>query len=267
VGGNRQQQQPQQQRGNQVGSGKSAPAVSVSDVHGDSEQQLWYCEPCDKEFTQLSAYTAHTATHEKCQHPGCSYSGTRKVVSAHFLGAHGLYSGSGFTTIDVEGQKFEVLIGTSPDEVQQWRAARRKNFPTSAMVMAKLDHLDQLQAAGGLPPLTSGKAGKRKLVKDSGAPKVCDFFMRGRCKRGIDCLNLHDEELQKARKNEKKRAREEGVTVANKRKTGGLNLPPPLTGGVRGTLMKKLLEDELTTEENICFQLFRYIVHSNFFRE
>jgi hypothetical protein len=188
-------------------------------------------------------------------------------VSAHFLGAHGLYSGSGFTTIDVEGQKFEVLIGTSPDEVQQWRADRRKKFPTSATVMAKQYHLDQLQVAGGLPPLASGKAGKRSLGKDSGPTKVCDFFTRGKCKRGLDCLNLHDEELQKARKSEKKRAREETVTLASKRKTGGLDLPPPLAGGVRGTLMKKLLEDELTTEENICFQLFRYIVHSNFFRD
>lgn len=35
-------------------------------------------------------------------------------------------------TIDVEGTKFRVLLGTSPEEVEIWRAERRKRWPTDA---------------------------------------------------------------------------------------------------------------------------------------
>ena len=68
---------------------------------------------------------------------------------AHFHGAHGQFSGSGFKTIDVEGQQFTVLMGTSPQEVEQWRQDRRKRFPTAANAQSKEDQLAELQQAGG----------------------------------------------------------------------------------------------------------------------
>ncbi len=36
--------------------------------------------------------------------------------------------------IDVEGTKFRVLLGTSPEEVAIWRAERRKRWPTEANI-------------------------------------------------------------------------------------------------------------------------------------
>lgn len=50
-------------------------------------------------------------------------------------------------------------------------------------------------------------------------------------------------------------------------KKGELFLPAPLSGGRRGTLLKKLLEDEIQSEENIILQSFRYLVENNFFLE
>lgn len=54
--------------------------------------------------------------------------------------------------IDVEGTKFRVLLGTSPEEVEIWRAERRKRWPTDAN-MARLVGRSRLQAplygAGG----------------------------------------------------------------------------------------------------------------------
>lgn len=41
--------------------------------------------------------------------------------------------------IDVEGQKFRVLLGTCPEEVEQWRAARRKLWPTNANIVRFVD--------------------------------------------------------------------------------------------------------------------------------
>ena len=71
---------------------KSSSSSSSSGSNAPVEPaQMFYCEGCDKEFTQKTAYEAHCANHETCRHPGCKFSGTKKVVIAHFHGSHGLY--------------------------------------------------------------------------------------------------------------------------------------------------------------------------------
>ena len=82
----------------------SAMNTHQSYSHSPATMNPWYCEPCDKEFGQYGAYETHIASHEKCRYQGCNFTGTKKVVVAHFHGSHGTYSGSGFKTVDVEGQ-------------------------------------------------------------------------------------------------------------------------------------------------------------------
>lgn len=43
---------------------------------------------------------------------------------------------------------------------------------------------------------------------------------------------------------------------------GGLKLPPPLTGGSQGSLLRKLLEEQVTVEENAVLQVFRFLTQS-----
>ncbi len=141
----------------------SVASVSATEVCSDSHNSTtFYCEPCDKEFTAQDAFEAHKAMHENCGHPGCTFNGTKKVVNAHFLASHGTYSGTGYKDIDVEGQSFRVLMGTSPEEVEQWRAARRMRFPSAANVAAKLNQTEKLLSAGGLEPKGSKKFPKRQ---------------------------------------------------------------------------------------------------------
>jgi Nuclear fragile X mental retardation-interacting protein 1 (NUFIP1)/Zinc finger domain/Zinc finger C-x8-C-x5-C-x3-H type (and similar) len=130
--------------------------------------QLYYCEGCEKEFTQKIAYDAHCANHETCRHPGCTFSGTKKVVIAHFHGSHGLYSGEGYKMIEVEGskKKYRVLLGVSPEEIEKWRMDRRKNFPTAENTLKKKEQRDELRKAGGLV-LDIGKKRKREPVVHS----------------------------------------------------------------------------------------------------
>jgi hypothetical protein len=45
---------------------------------------------------------------------------------------------------------------------------------------------------------------------------------------------------------------------------GRLFLPKPLMGGDRGTLLKRLLRDEATREENLILQCFRFFTKRNF---
>ena len=127
----------------------------------DQNKSIFYCEPCDKEFSRESAFTSHKATHEKCRHPGCLFEASKQAICAHYHITHGRLSGSGFQEIEVEGQRFRVLLGTSPSEIQEWRADRRKKFPTKERVAEKKKHLEEVIAAGGVPALSSVK--KRKL--------------------------------------------------------------------------------------------------------
>ena len=135
---------------------------------GEAHVQVTHrCEPCAKDFSSTDSFNAHTATHETCTHTGCAFNATKKVVSAHFHATHGDFSGTGYKDIDVEGQSFRVLLGTSPEEVEQWRAARRKKYPSATNVLTKLENNEKLNEAGGLVRggVQSGK--KRKLSSGS----------------------------------------------------------------------------------------------------
>ena len=214
--------QQHQQRGRADG---QPPSSSVSSANGpaaasvDSNQVL-YCEPCDKEITGLANFNAHCATHESCRHPGCTFSATKKVVMAHFHGAHGQFSGSGYKMIEVEGgQKFRVLLGTSPEEVEKWRAERRNRFPTPANVAKKEAQQEELRSAGGVVAPqqqqrgkkrvrqgadADGEAGKEGAAGEGGGDepprkaatgprkKPCSFFARGQCNAGDTCSFSHD---------------------------------------------------------------------------
>ena len=50
-------------------------------------------------------------------------------------------------------------------------------------------------------------------------------------------------------------------------KRGKLYLPKPLAGGDRGTLLKRLLQDDILAEENMILQCFRYMTSQKFFEE
>lgn len=76
-----------------------------------------------------SQLEAHLKTHVPCAVEDCSFAASKRVVGAHFQIAHGAYSGQGLKEIDVEGQKFMVLVGNSTEDIEKWRAERRKKWP------------------------------------------------------------------------------------------------------------------------------------------
>ena len=79
---------------------------------------------------------------------------------AHYHATHGLFSGSGYKDIEVEGMKFRVLLGSNEKEIEQWRAERRRKFPTAANIAKKESIREEVTKAGGIVP-NIGKASKR----------------------------------------------------------------------------------------------------------
>jgi hypothetical protein len=143
----RQQQQQQQQAMAQAAGAPAGYPVPPPPAMSTQRKPVagWRCEPCDKDFSGETQLNAHLESHIGCDHPDCSFEASKKVVSAHFHSTHGLYSGSGYKSISVEGQQFRVLLGTSHSEVEQWRADRRKNWPSSANMRRKREESHSAQ--------------------------------------------------------------------------------------------------------------------------
>lgn len=319
-----------QQRGEMVDPNELSVDVGIEEPAGDLEPQQEekeayhsYCEACEKDFASSTAWDAHLAAHDKCSHPGCEFSATKKVLSAHWQLAHGQFSGTGLKDIEVEveGQKkkFKVLVGTSPEEVEQWREERRKRFPSAANMQAKREDLEKVRSFGGVESSASGGARGKSGVKKSGKQEnvdggaggaasegfeeqkerdiddktatkdgsesgtgtarggaqvkttLCQYFSRGRCKHGEECRYIHDKGAQASYAEERKKRQRmnaselEQLERKQHAKKGKLFLPKPLAGGDRGTLLKRLLQDDISSEENIILQCFRYFTTSNFF--
>jgi hypothetical protein len=116
-------------------------------------QQVWKCDACVKSFTIESQYTAHMSSHVTCS--DCDFAAAKRVVTAHFETTHGQYAGQGLKEIDIEGQKFMVLVGNSAEDIAKWREERRKRW----FAMSRQPKLPPAAA----PPV----AGKRKLSASS----------------------------------------------------------------------------------------------------
>jgi hypothetical protein len=267
--------------------------------------QIYYCDPCEKEFTQLGAYDAHISTHESCRHPGCNFTGTKKIVIAHYHGAHGLYQGTGFKTIDVEGAKFRVLLGTSPEEVEQWRQARRKKFPCVDSIKRKQDEDDNIVEAGGIiskvdnnknkrnkndrndrnkknkkskyePPLqdnnndnNDNNINNNNQINKDNALEDKDNNLNSNNQENNDNCNNNEIKINqdnnnnnnnnKNHKKNKNNRNKNNNNNNNNKSSSRLYLPKPLIGGKDGTLLKKLLENEILSEESIILQCLRFI--------
>jgi hypothetical protein len=132
--------------------------------------------------------------------------------------------------IDVEGRKFRVLLGTSPEEVEQWRQDRRKRFPSLENIQRKKKEVAelidsgavQLCGVGGRHTASAKTAGVKRdretAVDEDGTvdtgesldpalasnPSVgptttvgshkrpCSHFAQGRCEQGDKCKFSHE---------------------------------------------------------------------------
>lgn len=89
-------------------------------VESSSTQEAGDFNCCGKTYKTLSAYQSHLCTHKKCD--VCEYSGSGKALKDHALLAHFI----------PDELKFD-----SPEEIQKWKDARKRNYPTATNVAKK----------------------------------------------------------------------------------------------------------------------------------
>eukprot|EP01134_Creolimax_fragrantissima_P003022 CFRG3022T1 len=171
----------------------------------------WRCEKCDKQFLQESQLISHTKQHVSCEFPGCEFSAAKKVVIAHKETAHGK---------NIQSTVIPSL--DTPEEIEAWREARRRNWPGSKRKhesgsqnsdeSVKRHHTDD-GPLSSLNAYNSGSdSGSEEIVKTTNSniatdkrtnsikKRVCRFYNSKKgCRKGDNCPNEHTERTKSAR--------------------------------------------------------------------
>ncbi|KAJ1490400.1 hypothetical protein T484DRAFT_1884314, partial [Baffinella frigidus] len=119
-----------------------------------AEPKTFSCEPCEKDFQQQSQYDAHMATHVTCSHPGCSFTASGRVVKEHAQEEH-------INEAEKAERKRMFSSIETPEEIEKWKEARRRNWPSAANAARKAADQEAGAARGDAAPEKSAKEGKR----------------------------------------------------------------------------------------------------------
>jgi len=112
----------------------------------------YWCDVCEKGFTDQSELEEHEAAHQTCGIDGCTYFAHAEVLDKHIMHQHltGLYN--------------KIAQGTSPEEIEKWRAERRKNFPTKSKVAEKIAKHKEMRERGEVMGLERQKRKREEMA-------------------------------------------------------------------------------------------------------
>ncbi|XP_033761201.1 nuclear fragile X mental retardation-interacting protein 1-like [Pecten maximus] len=112
------------------------------------ENNKFSCDICERGFKTEEKYKEHADGHVKCTYEDCSYVAAPKLVQLHVRMQH--YSGLAKKIWSLE----------SKEDIEKWRAERRKNFPTAENVAKKRALFAERKARGEV--LETKQFGKMK---------------------------------------------------------------------------------------------------------
>lgn len=149
------------------------PAVAG---YKSASEGRYACAPCDRGFDAASDLAEHAASHISCHAPGCSFSAGRKAVQAHHAREHGGSAPPRLppSLVELIPPKYRgaASVGNSEAEVAQWRAERRRHFPTAAVVAEKQAAAADRSFRGD--PAAEGRQPKRVRLQNDGGRAATD---------------------------------------------------------------------------------------------
>jgi len=83
-----------------------------------------------------SEYQIHVSQHATCGIDGCTYTAHQDILEKHIMHQHltGFYN--------------RIVQGNTPEDIEKWRAERRKNFPTQMKIAEKIVEKETLKERG-----------------------------------------------------------------------------------------------------------------------
>ena len=98
----------------------------------DVRDNPFYCKNCDRKFSSKKSFDEHCSEHVKCGVEGCPYTAHFKLILQHFQIQH--CSG---------GISRQIWKLDTPEDIEKWRAERRKNYPTMARVNEMKEKMEE----------------------------------------------------------------------------------------------------------------------------
>lgn len=106
-------------------------------IKGDNpEDNKYYCDTCDRGFSQEYHYTEHCGYHKKCSFTGCSFVAAPKLVNLHVQMQH------------KSGLAKKIWSVESQDDIEKWIEDRRQKFPTTVNIEKKKAILEEKKSRG-----------------------------------------------------------------------------------------------------------------------
>jgi hypothetical protein len=162
------------------------------------------------------------------------------------------YAGSGFTNVEVEGARFNILLGTDPEDVKRWREQRRARWPSRARLARDAEAAKPPCGLAALAAYDSDDSDEPPPQKKQRQEKVCLAMLHGgRCRRGAECSYSHDvANVPICRFFTEPGGCRRGRGCRNAHRADPV-VPPR---GVPGSLLAQLLRHDVATEAALALQ-------------
>ncbi|XP_076249508.1 FMR1-interacting protein NUFIP1 [Calliopsis andreniformis] len=101
---------------------------------GSDDDESYYCEICDREFSSEDDLSEHKKEHKLCGIDGCTFSAHPLLVEKHITMQHstGLYH--------------RIKNVSTPEDIEKWIMERKKRYPTKTNIeLRKAEEMEKVQ--------------------------------------------------------------------------------------------------------------------------
>jgi len=108
----------------------------LAKIAAEESNKTYFCDVCEKMVGSSSEYQIHVSQHATCGIDGCTYTAHQDILEKHIMHQHltGFYN--------------RIVQGNTPEDIEKWRAERRKNFPTQMKIAEKIVEKETLKERG-----------------------------------------------------------------------------------------------------------------------
>ena len=88
--------------------------------------RTYFCDVCEKPVGNAADYKQHVSEHATCGIDGCQYTAHQDILETHIRHQH------------LSGFYNRIVQGNTQEDIERWRAERRKNWPTHIRIAEKI---------------------------------------------------------------------------------------------------------------------------------
>ncbi|XP_054707307.1 FMR1-interacting protein NUFIP1-like [Uloborus diversus] len=161
---------------------KERDGRKIKEASDDKVAKPFYCDTCDRAFALENELSEHLAEHTRCNAGGCNFEAHPKIVALHKKMQHDT------------GYAAAINKLQSAEEIQKWRAERKRRFPTAENIQKKKAEQAEKEARGEvLETKEFGKFKRQNFERSNvrggrfhrGGRRGRNYFNKGRSRRNF----------------------------------------------------------------------------------